>query len=103
MVPRLHSTTGYRYGWFEAKIKLPKGKNLWPAFWMWAWDSWPPEIDIFEGYTTVLVDDQEVDRFYEKQSVYLDKVTLHPNQYINPPLSQLHIYVNIYILYVIIY
>ena len=34
------------------------------------------------GYTTVLVDDQIIDRFYEKQSVYLDNKTLHPNQYV---------------------
>ena len=51
MVPRLHSTTGYRYGWFEAKIKLPKGKNLWPAFWLTGMKSWPPEIDILEAYS----------------------------------------------------
>ena len=37
---------------------------------------------IYEGYTTVLVDDQVIDRFYEKQSVYLDDTSLHPNQYI---------------------
>jgi PhoH-like ATPase len=37
---------------------------------------------IFEGYSTVLVDDQIIDRFYEKQSVYLDDETLHPNQYV---------------------
>jgi len=38
--------------------------------------------NIFEGYATVLVDDQIIDRFYEKQSVYLDNKTLHPNQYV---------------------
>lgn len=38
-------------GTFEIEAKLPYGKNLWPAFWMWSWDSWPPEIDIFEGYS----------------------------------------------------
>lgn len=38
-------------GVFEIEAKLPYGKNLWPAFWMWSWDSWPPEIDIFEGYS----------------------------------------------------
>jgi len=38
--------------------------------------------NIFEGYTTVLVDDQIIDRFYEKQSVYLDNENLFPNQYI---------------------
>jgi len=37
---------------------------------------------IFEGYTTVLVDDQVIDRFYEKQSVYLDDAALFPNQYV---------------------
>ena len=29
--------------------------------------------NIFEGYATILVDDQIIDRFYEKQSVYLEK------------------------------
>lgn len=38
-------------GTFEIEARLPYGKNLWPAFWMWSWDSWPPEIDVFEGYT----------------------------------------------------
>jgi len=43
--------TEFGPGTFEIKAKLPYGKNLWPAFWMWSWDSWPPEIDVFEGYT----------------------------------------------------
>ena len=38
--------------------------------------------NIFEGCATILVDDQLVDRFYEKQSVYLDNDTLFPNQYV---------------------
>ena len=37
---------------------------------------------IFEGYATVLVDDQIIDRFYEKQSVYLDDKDLYSNQYV---------------------
>ena len=48
---RLHSRMKFRYGWFEAKVKLPKGKNLWPAFWLTGARSWPPEIDIFEAYS----------------------------------------------------
>ena len=44
-------THKFKYGVFSIEAKLPHGKNLWPAFWMWSWDSWPPEIDIFEGYS----------------------------------------------------
>ncbi|MFM2009856.1 MAG: hypothetical protein RLZZ479_246 [Bacteroidota bacterium] len=39
------------HGSYEVEAKLPYGKNLWPAFWMWSWDDWPPEIDVFEGYS----------------------------------------------------
>lgn len=47
---------GWQYGYFEAKIKLPKGKGTWPAFWMmpvgndWNTNPWPMcgEIDIME-------------------------------------------------------
>jgi PhoH-like ATPase len=38
--------------------------------------------NIYEGYTTILVDDQTIDRFYEKQSVYLENKGLFPNQYV---------------------
>lgn len=41
-----------RYGRFEARIKLPSGRGLWPAFWMMPESSvrWPlaGEIDIME-------------------------------------------------------
>lgn len=52
--------TGWKYGIVEARIKLPKGKGTWPAFWMmpannnFATTPWPlcGEIDIMEevGY-----------------------------------------------------
>ena len=47
---------GWKYGYIEACIKLPKGKGTWPAFWMMPvnFRSWPAdgEIDIMEevGY-----------------------------------------------------
>ena len=47
-------TEKFGYGVFSIAAKLPKGKHMWPAFWMWSWDSWPPEIDIFEAYSNGL-------------------------------------------------
>lgn len=49
-------STGWLYGYFEARINLPKGKGTWPAFWMmpsnvdWNANPWPycGEIDIME-------------------------------------------------------
>jgi len=41
----------YEYGEFEIMAKLPRGKGLWPAFWLYDHNDWPPEIDIFEGYS----------------------------------------------------
>lgn len=48
--------TGWKYGYFEARINLPSGKGTWPAFWMmpvgndWSTNPWPMcgEIDIME-------------------------------------------------------
>jgi beta-glucanase (GH16 family) len=45
------STERFGYGEFTIEAKFPSGPFLWPAFWMWSWDSWPPEIDVFEGYS----------------------------------------------------
>ena len=44
----------FGYGHFSAEIQLPKGKNLWPAFWLvGSGEPWPKagEIDIMEGWT----------------------------------------------------
>jgi len=44
-------TNKFGYGTFELEAKLPnKQPNAWPAFWMYAFESWPPEIDVVEGY-----------------------------------------------------
>lgn len=43
------STFNQLYGWYEIRCKVPRGKNLWSAFWMLQMSGGiPPEIDIFE-------------------------------------------------------
>jgi beta-glucanase (GH16 family) len=38
-----------KYGWFEIRTRIPKGKGYWPAFWLLpVAREWPPEIDILE-------------------------------------------------------
>jgi len=38
-----------KYGIFEIRMKSPRGKGLWPAFWLLpANNAWPPEVDILE-------------------------------------------------------
>lgn len=50
----IRSRQTFRYGYFEARIKLPPGRGLFPAFWLNSdYDEkgnldWPPEIDILE-------------------------------------------------------
>lgn len=41
-----------QYGFFEIRCKIPEEEFMWPAFWLASRHSWPPEIDIFEFYTT---------------------------------------------------
>ncbi len=38
-----------RYGRFEIRCRVPKGKGMWPAFWLLPQPlAWPPEIDVLE-------------------------------------------------------
>jgi beta-glucanase (GH16 family) len=37
------------YGYYEARMLVPDGQAIWPAFWLLPTDhDWPPEIDIME-------------------------------------------------------
>lgn len=44
-------TFSQAYGRFEARMKLPRGQGIWPAFWMLGGGNWPDggEIDIMEN------------------------------------------------------
>jgi beta-glucanase (GH16 family) len=45
-----HASFSQTYGYWEGRMKLPKGKGLWPALWTLPTPyDWPPEIDIMEN------------------------------------------------------
>jgi beta-glucanase (GH16 family) len=38
-----------KYGYYEARMKVPSGQGIWPAFWLLPVEhTWPPEIDVME-------------------------------------------------------
>lgn len=45
------SKESYGYGFYQFKVRLPKGVGLWPAVWLTCDKTWPPEIDINESYS----------------------------------------------------
>lgn len=47
----LSTTDTFLFGKFHFEYKLPKGIHLWPAIWLSGRYSWPPEIDIVEGWS----------------------------------------------------
>jgi len=68
-----HTTDGnWQYGRIEARLKLPFGKGVWPAFWMLgeniSTSPWPAcgEVDIMENF-----------------GIYQDKAGIHDNTSIN--------------------
>jgi beta-glucanase (GH16 family) len=46
---RSNARFAFKYGYMEARMKLPSAKGIYSAFWTTTEDhSWPPEIDVFE-------------------------------------------------------
>jgi beta-glucanase (GH16 family) len=48
----IRSITTFKYGYIEARCKLPYERGVWPAMWINPQVGWPPEIDIFEYVVT---------------------------------------------------
>lgn len=53
----IFSMPGFKYGRFEIRCKLPRGKGFWPAFWT-AGDGVIEEIDVFESKGHILFQTQ---------------------------------------------
>ncbi|MGM0581679.1 MAG: family 16 glycosylhydrolase [Bacteroidota bacterium] len=82
---RTKNLADFSYGRFEARIKLPAGAGLWPAFWMLSTDEpnggWPMdgEIDIMEFtsanpdhvYGTIHYGDPYPDNQFQGENFYL--------------------------------
>lgn len=51
-IQTMPNTFQQKYGYFEIRSKSPYSDGTWPAFWLASTESWPPEIDIFEIYTS---------------------------------------------------
>jgi beta-glucanase (GH16 family) len=51
-IQTMPNTFQQKYGYFEIRSKSPDSGGTWPAFWLASTEAWPPEIDIFEIYTS---------------------------------------------------
>ena len=51
---RMNTKESWKYGYFEARLKLPTGKGTWPAFWMMPknYTAWPDDGEIAKPTTT---------------------------------------------------
>lgn len=47
----ISSLESVKYGYLKVVFKLPIGNHLWPAIWMYDCETWPPEVDIVEGWS----------------------------------------------------
>ena len=90
--------TGWKYGYFEARIKLPKGKGTWPAFWMmpvnnnFSTNPWPGcgEIDIMEE---VGVDANSVSSTIHCTKYNNSNTSIeHATKFIDTAESEYHVY-----------
>ena len=87
---RFHSIPLFQYGYFEARIKIPKGKGVWPAFWLMGIPTdWPlcGEVDILEavGHMPTMVHSVIWSQEYSHNEVMVD-------YYLPTSRDEFHIY-----------
>jgi beta-glucanase (GH16 family) len=67
----------YRYGKFEVRCKIPKGKGFWPSFWMYGMGGdVNNEIDVFEFWN----EDNLFGKFSTKKLSVVNHMTVHYNK-----------------------
>lgn len=50
-IGKVHSEEVIKYGTMDVVFQLPLGRHLWPAIWLYDAETWPPEIDVVEGWS----------------------------------------------------
>ena len=91
----------FQYGKMEARIKIPKGKGLWPAFWLYGDKPSYSELDIFEVWNEY----DNINKFNPKKlskvlhfNVHFDHdgsghVVQHPSEYYDADFADdFHVY-----------
>ena len=85
---RMNTVESWKYGYFEARLKLPTGKGTWPAFWMMPknYTAWPDdgEIDIMERLNNDSIAYQTVHSHYTYTLGIKDHPVSHSTGVIHP-------------------
>ena len=86
----IESKQQFHYGKYEIRCKIPKGKGLWPAFWMYGEEKGVNnEIDVFEFWNP----QNSFGKYSSKKLSQIDHMTVHFNHkmsgksYIGPDYS----------------
>ena len=86
----MDSNEQYHYGKFEVRCKVPKGKGLWPSFWMYGeTNKVNNEIDVFEFWN----EENAFGRYNQKKLSMVNHMTTHYNKkmsgksYVGPDFS----------------
>jgi len=87
----IRSQQTFYYGYFEARVKLPHGRGVWPAFWInsdYNIDgqlTWPPEIDVFEYPVN---ERQDTDNMFHSAGSTFPKGAEIQYSYVDPTYSK---------------